>query len=170
MSLTLDYPFTESEMHAASTEWGCNCGPSALAFAIQQPLEVARRAIPDFDSKKYTSPTMMQAALKSLGISYRGITPPDRASMFSQESQALVRIQWLGPWTEPGANPKWAYWHTHWITTWMVGAIDLLFDCNGGVNRLANWEQEIVPLLMPKRGSGWRPTHIWRLTHGATPC
>lgn len=56
-------PFTQDEFYAAYEEWGCNCGPSALAFILQQPLDYIRDKIPDFEKKKFTSPTMMRQAI-----------------------------------------------------------------------------------------------------------
>ena len=157
----MDYPFSEAELKAAARDWGCNCGPSALAFAIQRPLEVARHAIPDFDRKRYTSPSMMLAALQSLGIKHHAhpTTLKVEASMFD-DRPALVRVQWTGPWTG-----KWAYWYTHWVCCWKEWGVDAVFDCNGGVLHFREWRDEIVPLLLPKRGDGkWHPTHIWRLS------
>lgn len=68
MTIAMKYPFTEAEFKAASDAWGCNCGPSALAFATQKSLEAARHAIPGFEAKRYTSPTMMRDALAFLGL------------------------------------------------------------------------------------------------------
>ncbi len=165
---TLVYPFTEQDMAAARREWGCNCGPSALAFAIQQPLSAARFAIRDFERKRYTSPMMMRNALNELRVRWWPVAPVCRDEMFGV-APALVRIQWTGPWTAAGSNPRWAYTHTHWIATWrqgpaVEGGFPLVFDCNGGVRGIDSWESEIVPLLLPKRGDGkWAPTHIWRV-------
>lgn len=167
--MTLTYPFTEEEYQAAAQEWGCNCGPTALAFALQVKLDVAREAIPGFQEKGYTSPTMMKAALDSRQVRYRAHTPPDEASMFDARFPgypALVRVQFTGPWTAPGANPKWAYWHTHWIVAWRYGGFLMVFDCNGGVMNFEQWKGEIIPLLTQqdkRRDGGWKPTHIWRL-------
>lgn len=171
---TLKYPFTEQEMQTAAMDWGCNCGPSALAFVLQKPLDSARYAIRDFDKKRYTSPTMMKQALEELAVQFTPVvrSKVDRDHMFSQWP-ALVRLQWTGPWTQPGVNPKAAYWHTHWIATWLDGSAlepgaPLVFDCNGGVRHVEDWEENIVPLLLPKRGDKkWHPTHIWRIAHGA---
>jgi len=161
------YPFTEAEFDAAYREWGCNCGPSALAFALNLSLEAVRPAIPDFDRKRYTSPTMMKAALANLGISYDATSEIQRSAMFS-DRVALVRVQWTGRWTKPGANPKWAYNYTHWIACWFYRShgTPLVFDCNGGLTNFHRWQTEIVPLLVKDlRGGdgGWCPTHIWRL-------
>ena len=159
------YPFTQSDAEIAARTWGCNCGPSALAFALQTSLDVARDAIPKFDDRRYTSPTMMRDALLSRGIKWTSPQEIDRASMFD-DRVALIRIQWTGPWTAPGSNPKWAYGYTHWITTWRDHGRSLVFDINGGVMEFLGWEREIVPLLIKeiKRADGdWRPTHIWRI-------
>lgn len=157
--------FTQDEFDAAVKQWGCNCGPSALAFALQTKLDVARDLIPKFDEKRYTSPTMMKAALLGIGCRF---TPAEVsiAAMFAPGGQAsLVRVQWTGPWTEPGSNPKWAYGYTHWICTWVERGAQLVFDCNGGMQSFHEWRDETVPLLIGgnKRATGWVPTHIWRL-------
>lgn len=160
------YPFTQEEFERAAAEWGCNCGPSALAFALRQGLGVARWAIPDFERKGYTSPTMMKAALVNLEARFVPVSTPSLNAMYS-DVWALVRIQFTGPWTAPGANARWAYTHTHWVCTWAIGCrphIPMIFDCNGGAMLAADWEHDVVPHLIPKRGDGgWYPTHIWRL-------
>ena len=40
--MNLTYPFTESDSQRAFDEWGANCGPNALAFALQIPLSAAK--------------------------------------------------------------------------------------------------------------------------------
>lgn len=62
----LTYPFTEADAQRAYDEWGANCGPNALAFALQIPLEEVRDVIPQFDERRYTSPTMMRQAVEHL--------------------------------------------------------------------------------------------------------
>lgn len=163
----LTYPFTEAECKAAYEEYGCNCGPTALAFACQLKLSAVRHAIPDFDAKRYTSPTMMKAALKNLGVSFK---PYEfirvYAGMFG-ERPALTRIQWTGPWTAPTANPKWAYRLTHWICTWKpADGSHKVFDVNGGILDYEDWKNTVVPVIVasiPRADGSWFQTHIWRL-------
>lgn len=169
MSQALTYPFTEADAQRAYDEWGCNCGPSALAFALQVPLEAMRHLIPNFDERRYTSPTMMKAALRAARVAFQDC-PLTRGEMFHFSLRgvvpALVRVQWTGPWTEPGANPKWAYRYTHWITAYTDGVRHLVFDVNGGARTMKSWETEIVPSLIesiPRASGGWFLTHIWRL-------
>ena len=168
----LNYPFTEEDSSKAYQEWGANCGPNALAFALQVPLENVRGLIPDFESKRYTSPSMMKAALGVVGRTFVN-NPADVANMFrlshSETAVNLTRIQWTGPWTQPGANRKWSYRQTHWITTWGERhgpCREWVFDVNGGVLGFTTWKQAIVPVLtagIPRADGGWFPTHVWRL-------
>ena len=175
-----DYPFTQEECQSAYDDWGCNCGPTSLAFALQLKLGAVRHAIPDFDAKRYTSPSMMRQALLKLRASWsvcRTHLDGKRidSAMFGDKI-ALVRIQWTGPWTKPGASPKWAYRQTHWICAWQVmqergidGAMqifNLVFDCNSGITTFDDWRQNTVPLLTapnPRADGGWYPTDVWRI-------
>jgi hypothetical protein len=158
------YPFTEADARAAHEEWGANCGPNALAFALQIPLEKVRPLIPGFEAKRYTSPTMMKAALANAGRSFDNFAC-DPLTMF-HDQMSLTRIQWTGPWTAPGANPKWAYRQTHWIATYQQERQPVVFDVNGGCRLFVDWQDEIIPLILetiPRNDGGWHPTHIWRL-------
>lgn len=163
----MTYTFTQEEMQQASATWGCNCGPSALAFALQVKLDVVRTAIPGFSEKGYTNPTMMAAALVNVGRAWNAKLP---LSMFPSSAfdicPALVRVQWTGPWTASGANPRWAYRQTHWISTYLDRDERMVFDCNGGINTFDVWQDQIVPFIVkhiPSADGGWFPTHVWRL-------
>lgn len=166
----IDYPFTAQDMQAASDDWGCNCGPSSLAFALQIGLDKVRGKIPGFEDKHYTSPTMMKAGLKALGKRFEIMplvsTDEGANAMFPGGPISLVRIQWSGPWTQPNANPKWAYRQTHWVATWLIHRFRRVFDCNGGIRSFDEWQREIVPTLTalyPRADGGWFPTHVWRI-------
>jgi hypothetical protein len=136
-------PFTDAELATAREQWGCNCGPAALAFALGVKLEAARYALPTFADKRHTTPTMMMEALRFLNRGYRVIkppprppnerTPPDIESLFLHDI-ALVHLQFTGPWTAPGANARWAYTHTHWVACWRERqvSISMVYDVNAG--------------------------------------
>lgn len=162
----LTYSFTEADSQEAYDEWGANCGPNSLAFALQKPLSEIRGSIPDFDKRRYTSPTMMKQALVNLSVPWVEVKPVSKDTMF-QWLPCLVRIQWCGPWTDEGANPKWAYRQTHWITTYMVERQGpMVFDCNGGIRGFKSWQDEIVPPLTamyPRANGEWFPTHVWKI-------
>jgi hypothetical protein len=176
--LSYDYPFTEAEMQEAAVTWFANCGPAALAFAAQCSLETVRPIIPEFEKRGHTTPTMMKAALANLSLPFVVVKcPPDRDQLpgLLSKSISLVRVQFTGPWTAPGSNPRRAYRETHWIAAWLHQVYDIersfhdepsVFDCNGGMRSLASWQSEILPLLAKgqRRDGGWFPTHILRLT------
>lgn len=164
-------PFTEEQFRTANAEWGCSCGPGALAFALQTSLDHARYLLPKFEG--YVNPTMMKAALKEAGRRFSDFRPPpakpgycqDIEKMFS-ERMAVCRIQWEGPWTDPGASPRWAYRHTHWVATWMERSVCLMFDVNSGIVGLEKWDVEIASQIMaeiPKASGHWSVTHVLRL-------
>lgn len=168
--MRLSYPFTQAEAAAASQAWGCNCGPAALAFALRVDPDVVRPLIPHFDSRRYTSPTMMAAALDASGRSWKRRPQPTMDAPWGrlvEDAVSLVRVQWTGPWTAPGVNPRWAYRQSHWICGWLDGGVVMVFDVNGGIRTASSWRQEVVPPLLkacvPRADGGWLPTHCWQV-------
>lgn len=165
MKLSMCPPFTETDMMLAAAEWGCNCGPAALAFFLQIGLDEVRGKIPGFEQRLYTNPTMMRHGLAAFGKRIRDSDSSLVAEMFDDQP-ALCRIQWCGPWTNPGANAKWAYRHTHWVVSWIESGFNMIFDCNGGVQKFEQWDREIVPLLTsqtPRADGRYYPANIWRI-------
>jgi hypothetical protein len=163
------YPFSQQESQQAFDVWGANCGPNALAFALGVPLENVRNHIPGFEEKRYTSPSMMKAALANLSMRWSDCYP-QKEEMFGM-AISLVRVQWTGPWTKLGANPKWAYRQTHWIAAWNSEdehpfGDPMIFDCNSGIVPFSDWQSDIIPAIIlsyPRADGGWFPTHIWRI-------
>lgn len=157
------YSFDEAEMDAASKAWGCNCGPSALAAIVGMKLDAVRPHIPDFDSRHYTNPTMMKAALTSLGVGFEAL--PVTVPSHTMAWRGLVRIQWEGPWLNPGVPAAAAYRQTHWVASLACTKGTMIFDCNGGWCLMKEWEAVVVPKLLEyvKRSTGWHTTHRWEL-------
>lgn len=165
--------FTEADAHRAFREFGCNCGPSALAAILGKTLEEIRPAVETvgFAEKRYMSPTMMAKAIPLAGgqITARHVHNATAPRTLRWPQAGLVRIQWTGPWTAPGSNPKWAYRQTHWVASWKEPADPepLLFDVNAGRIWLSNWTAHIVPLLtgaIPRADGGWYVSHSWEIT------
>ncbi len=165
--------FTLADLEAASNAWGCNCGPAAIAAICGLTLDEVRPHLQGFDEKRYTNPTMMFAALNSIGRPWQRV----RTSGLSGGAAlmpwwGLCRIQWHGPWTDPGANPKWAYRQTHWIgaakrkTDGSIGIFDVNSVAhtpdNAGWTSLEAWADIIVPWIVagiPRATGGWHVTH-----------
>ena len=165
------YTFSEHESEYAYKTWGANCGPNALAFALQTTLEAVRFYIPLFDQRRYASPTMMKEALQSLHRAYLPVKKPNRADMFASVP-SLCRIQWGGPWIVGGKPQRWAARQTHWICCWKEPSVDdrivreWVFDVNGGIESPECWEQGTCRRIIASvsRADGtWYPANIWRL-------
>jgi hypothetical protein len=116
--------FTIEDADRAHKEWGANCGPGALAAITGLTLDEVRPHMGDFERKGYTNPTLMNFALRRIGRPWRkiGATWP---------RYGLVRIQWEGPWMDPGVPMPARYRYTHWIGS-ALGRHDSrgIFDIN----------------------------------------
>jgi len=153
--------FTIEDAERAHDEWGANCGPGALAAIAGMTLEEVRPHIPGFDEKRYTNPTMMFSALRSIGKTWRKIGAVWPA-------YGLVRVQWEGPWTNPGVPMAARYRYTHWIGAQVGGTSIGVFDINCMNNGTGwcsrdDWENSIVPYLTKQYP---RATGKWHITHG----
>ncbi|MEI9995117.1 MAG: hypothetical protein WDM91_11015 [Rhizomicrobium sp.] len=157
--------FTAEDAQRAHDEWGANCGPGALAAIMHMTLDQVRPHMLGFDGKRYTNPTMMSDALRSIGRPWRkiGAQWPD---------YGLVRIQWEGPWTLPGVPLRARYRFTHWVGAARhgatipddVGVFDINCIANGsGWTAFRYWHGNLVPWLLnecvPRASGGWHITH-----------
>jgi hypothetical protein len=158
--------FTIEQAHAAADEWGFNCGPAALCAALELTPDEVRPHLDGFDRKRYTNPTMMWDALRRLGVDWGKFvlgSKPRHSSRFP--SLGLARVQWSGPWCDPGRPPQAAYRHTHWVAA--CGSSDpvAIFDVNnpGSWVSLDSWSTILVPWLLketePKSDGRWWLTH-----------
>jgi hypothetical protein len=153
--------FTADDMERAADTWRCSCGPAALAAIVGLTLDDVRPHMGE-GFPGYTNPTMMRSALRSIGRPWREIDPP------AWPRYGLCRIQWEGPWLQPGVPVRAAYRFTHWVGAARseergVGIWDVNALGNGtGWCALGDWETKLVPWLLEgvKRASGkWHVTH-----------
>lgn len=166
-----DLRFSSDDMNRANEEWGCNCGPTALAAALRIMLEEARDLIPWFVERKYTSPSMMTAALNASGVKWNELTKrrhiPPSSCPECLPDHGLVRVQWTGPWTQPGANGRWAYGFTHWFATFTLEPRCpqhlVVFDCNSGPVTWQQWRDSVphaITSQINRADGGWYLTHL----------
>jgi hypothetical protein len=161
--------FTLEDANRAYDEWGCNCGPSAVAAIMGMSLDDVRPHMGDFEQKHYTNPTLMWEVLRSIGRRWR-IDHARRIPEKVWPKHGLARVQWEGPWTAPGVPMRARYRHTHWVAAQMGKAPDDwgVFDINamnsGGWVSLADWTRVIAPWiireLVPRGSGGWHLTHV----------
>lgn len=169
------YSFDRDAAVLAAEAWGFNCGPAALATLLGMTPKEIKPAMErvGFLTKGYTNPRMMAKAIGIAG----GQLMRRNEDFFAADSDdlqfpacGLARIQWTGPWTAPGANPRWAYRQTHWVASWREQGTVYIFDVNGGFRSQRDWEAEIVPLILrdcvPRNDGGWFITHSWEVSRG----
>lgn len=157
--------FTAVEAEAASAEWGFNCGPGALCGVLALRPEQVRPHMQDFEAKGYTNPTLMLAALRSLGVGY-GMRSAPLGAMLEWPRRGLVRVQWGGPWMRPAVPMRARYRKTHWVGSWR-GHSAWVYDINaseyGGWLPLEAWKEHVVPWLLkecvPRNDGTWLMTH-----------
>jgi hypothetical protein len=114
--------------------------------------------------KHYVNPTMMAQAIKHAG----GVIVSKPQGFFNRfPINGLARIQWTGPWTAEGANPKWRYRQTHWVASWLLDGWVCIFDVNAGLIAQKDWESTTVPWIVkncvPRADGGWYITHAWEV-------
>lgn len=164
--------FSLSDAEHANDEWGCNCGPAALAAVAGLTLDEVRPLMGDFERKRYTNPTLMLESLKRSGLKFRW----SQGEIKPIPSFGLLRVQWEGPWTKPGVPIRARYRHTHWIGVQNRGGIFPqepgatagIFDINamnsGGWIAYSDWATTLVPWLLsecvPKADGHWHFTHF----------
>lgn len=158
-----DPRFTLADAERAHDDWSCNCGPGALAAILDLTLEEVHPLIPGFDAKRYTNPTMMNAALRNASRPFKKI-----GALWP--GFGLVRIQWEGPWTEPGVPMAARYRFTHWVGTELRtadakrGVFDINCMNNGsGWCSLDDWAGNVAPWLAALYPQS---TGLWHVTHG----
>ncbi len=162
--------FTVADAERAYDEWGCNCGPAALAAICGATLDEVRpiMSTAGFEKKRYTNPTMMVEALRAVGRPWQ-LRQSKPASVSRFPDWGLVRIQWEGPWTEPGVPMRARYRYTHWIgaarrrSDGATGIFDINQLANGsGWGALEDWRAVTAPWLAglyPRATGGWHITH-----------
>ncbi len=167
--------FNEEEANAAADEWGFNCGPAAIAAICQIDLLELRPHLEDFETKRYTNPTMMAKILSNLRIDVQQFLRLNPELEMQRQGKkpwpryGLARVQWEGPWTRPAVPIRVRYRYTHWIgvdarDAENVGIWDVNCLNNGsGWAALADWNGIIVPhilkTLYPRADGNWHLTH-----------
>jgi hypothetical protein len=143
-----------------------NCGPAAICAALNLTPDELRPLMPGFAEKGYTNPTLMFETLDRCKVNYRrvyrGDTPMPHDA-FPVLRHGLVRIQFGGPWTNPGVPMRVRYRQTHWIAA--RNQSTEIFDamCVGGWTLFKEWSTKLMPWLIrecyPKATGRWWPTH-----------
>ena len=169
-----------SNMRDANESWGFNCGPAALCAVTGLTPDQVRPHLGDFESKRYTNPSLMAESLRSLRLPFREVFKEKPAHTLSGWVDAnapgvvyprfgLVRIQWAGPWTQPGVPIRVRYRRTHWIAVDQREKNRMVFDVNCGLVAWKDWVDSVVPWILeqcvPKATGEFWPTHCWEVNN-----
>lgn len=150
--------FSSDDLDSAHAEWGCNCGPAALAACLGATPSFVRSHLGDFEARRYMNAAMMSAAVTSGGFR--------KWDASGSPEHGLIRVQWGGPWIVGGKPARWASMATHWIASKLMPSGLWVFDVNGGWQLLSEWERETAPKIINslKRADGtWYPSHQWEV-------
>ncbi len=152
--------------------WGFNCGPAAICAMLglapgeihqhmHHPKRGDRSTNVRFEDVKYTSPTMMKCTLENLFIPFSRVTKfPVVGDGFG-----LMRVQFVGPWCNPGVPMPARYHATHWVGVDGDDVFDinaLVLPHNGWIGK-EEWQERILPVLMgeiEKCDNTCHPTHF----------
>lgn len=160
--------FDQEAFEAANEAWGFNAGPAALCALFGLTPEQVRPHLGTFVLRGYASPSVVIAALRSLGAEGR-VTRDLNNRTPELPHFGIARIQWDGPWTNEGMRRQARYPHTHWVAAWRnsLGDEAKVFDVHalaaGGWVSLFWWKTKVVPWvqsqLEPMCTGGWWVTH-----------
>lgn len=156
------HPIAPDDVEIALSTWGATCGPAALAAALGLPLAAVRDAVcsgtpPAF--KGYMGVSDMLDACSVLRVKVERIQSKVPAAaeldLLAREGPPrLVLVQWRGPWE---AHARAAATHRHWIANLATADETWIYDVNEDDWMLfERWRDELVPLLLPARATGWR--------------
>jgi hypothetical protein len=142
--------FGQAEVEAAHNEWGCNCGPAALAAVMGLTLDEVRLCLGDFEERGYMNVSMMRSAIAAAGGRINGEVDcgPGR-DFYPLGRFGLVRIQRGGPWIIDGKPARWAATASHWIASIHgPGGLQFIYDINSGLVPWGEWDRGVAPAIM----------------------
>lgn len=158
--------FIPPDLDAENDRWGANCGPGALAAVLGKPIAAVRPAFPWFPASTWTNQRRMEQALHAMGARWRADRAVDALGV-GEAGVALVQFE--GPWTAPGVDPRRAPPHTHWIGVARVPFVErglpvsepmlFAYDVNDAPwFPMEAWERFTLPKLLRdhRRATGWR--------------
>lgn len=162
--------FTRDDAQRAWETWRFNCGPASLCAVLDMTPDEIRPHLLDFERKGFTNPTLMASILHKLRVQFRQVYradgPPED---YPEPPLGLMRVQWVGPWCQPGVPFAARYRQTHWVGVAGGEVFDVNAMCAGGWLTFREWSKELVPWLIREavpRGNGeWWPTHILEVLH-----
>lgn len=141
--------FNHADSERAHEAWKATCGPHSIAAACAHTLDEVRSHLGNY--KGWMSPTMVTNALNGLGQGFtltKGLKTQDPC-------EGISRVQWLGPWLNPGVPARVAYFHTHLIAHFNNSVLCTVCDVAEWIP-LNDWREILVADEAP-----FYITHHW---------
>lgn len=142
------------DLLAAFDSWGATCGPAAIAAATGKTLAEVRPALVAFGG--FMNPTAVLETVERMGLKARKLRAEEAPLL---PLRGCAHVFFDGPWSAGGARARYA--HSHWVAYFRErpGAPFAFYDCNvgpaGGWCMREIWEAQILPTIMPVRGTGY---------------
>lgn len=171
--------FNGDDIQTARKAWRCACGPVAIACILDLTLDDVRQYI-GADYRGWMNPTQMKEALLRAGVSFRELdrnklyrpTGPNQFGCPYAAKYGITRIQFAGPWTEPGVPERVAYNYTHWVASALDDRHYLdVHDNNWGWMSVVEYFHNMKKLAIeiPRASGAWWPTHCYEVEFPDSP-
>lgn len=118
------------------------CGHGALAAVLSKPV---MEVMPYFDKGGWVNVPIMKQAIEKSGHRWTRCSKP------GEGQEAVILLQWEGPWTKPGVPAAAACKHRHWVAT----RRGLIWDINTEIWQPQDEWKQIIPDLLPQRSTGY---------------
>ena len=165
--------YTPKESEQAWRNWRANCGPHAIAAACGVRLDAVGELLEDFPG--WMNPTTMKKTLLKLKwvqkvetvgpksrVDFVWKKERDQARIIRGTGRRIARIQWEGPWLDPGKPPAQAYSWTHWVALRDGYVLDTVISAIDWVEE-TRWKTLLDEFCKREGYRGWHFTHILRL-------
>lgn len=139
--------FVPPDIFDDGEEASAHCGPTAIGALLGKTMaEIAASGTP---LRKSMNLTQARAALARFG------TTTEKVEVV--RVGGIAHVMFDGPWT--AAGPRVQYRYSHWIAYRMAFGALIVYDVNagsaGGWSTALEWERDVLPILMPSKGTGY---------------
>lgn len=155
--------FTPWDLEQAHEDWGCNCGPAALAACLGMTLDDVWCHLGRFCQLHYMNRDMMFQAVRQHGFRATVDLVADQDGVDRYPTHGLCLVQFGGPWVDDPKLAKWGTTQTHWIASKIDAGVNWIFDVNyARWVEWQTWHEELIPRLV--RRDKYRDGTYWLST------
>jgi hypothetical protein len=157
--------YSEAQSDEAHRLWKASCGHHSIAAACGVTLDLIRQHVPHH--KGWMNPTNVSATLDSLGVAVE-LTKGHVLRGRQGFCQGINRIQFEGPWLDPGKPAAAAYRYTHYVAVARDRVLDTVIN-NWQWLDLHRWLNAIDQYSKEDGTTGYHVTHHWKIEYDLQP-